>query len=328
MKRKIMILYIIALIVIFCACNDHNIPNVSPSSVANTVPDNNQNNDNKEDQCIIYKSGGVCVLEATRLEANECEFGCYKIPLIPMLKELGAEVIWKSESIAKINWNEINYILDTENQSMYDENKPNESLFVIYAFDGGIKEPCLHKGGEKEDFWVDDSIFERIVNISSNNLNCKIDKDKNKAFCIPRVDKTYKLCINGINFENISTKIEESDISDIYSISLNEVLQSCGFVIERTGDIEAVASKNGSEYLINYSKHTFVEKGTENNLLENTDNRENYRCSYIFKNGEAKLFVDFETLNELMTKIDAPIYMVKNYFTSPYPIYIWSDYGK
>ena len=325
MKKIVVILCMVVLVMLFCACNDKNVPNTSQSSVNGMVPDNSQDNENEEFSYAVYRNGEVIVLETTRLDLNECEHGCYKIPFVPILKELGAEIIWQSKSIAKVSLNAKDYILDTEKQNMYEENDP-DTLLLDVVYDGENPHDD-HKGMCDGEFWVSDSVLDSFIAEPPINYNCVIDEDKDKIFCVPRVDNAYKLCINGINHENVSAKVETVGISDVYSISLKEVLEGCGFNFEWTDNTKAIASKNGKEYLINFSLRTFVEKEKEENLIANTDNREDYRCNYIFEGGKATILVDFKTLSELMAKIDAPIYMSKNYFTNSFPVYIWSDYG-
>ncbi len=119
-------------------------------------------------------------------------------------------------------------------------------------------------------------------------------------------------------------KFECDGSGNCLKIPVLPVLRELGADIEWVSTFEAVASKNGKEYLINYSKHTFTEKGTEKNLLDILDNQGNYGYNYVYENGTAKLLVEFEILRALMAKIDAPIY-VKGYSENAY---VWSDYSE
>lgn len=59
------------------------------------------------------------------------ENDCIALPIIAILKELGATVQWKSTSIAEIRFDGKRYILDTENLSLTPSNKPKDNMIIL-----------------------------------------------------------------------------------------------------------------------------------------------------------------------------------------------------
>ncbi|MBQ8146582.1 MAG: hypothetical protein IJ039_07335 [Clostridia bacterium] len=268
MKKFIAILCLAFLIMAFCACGNENVPNSSQSSANNTDVDDSQNGGAEQPWYTLYKSGEVVALQTEKFECDELG-NCLKIPVVPVLRGLGADIEWVSDTVATVVFQNITYTLDTEQGTMI-ENGSTESIFHILppGFDGGRNYP-EHIDGKGENFSVDYYTFRGSLIVRQMFP----DWNNEKIFFLPNLTYDgYNLRVNGTSFADASIVIHDSGYPTAFAFSLNDILMGCGFDIEWVSTLEAVASKNGKEYLINYSEYTFTEKGTEKNLLDILDN--------------------------------------------------------
>ncbi|MBQ4333556.1 MAG: leucine-rich repeat protein [Clostridia bacterium] len=72
------------------------------------------------------------------------------VPFVPILRELGAKVTWKSDTLAEVTYQNKKAILDTAHQQMYNAEDPSE-LYIMAAPGGSV----LYQG-KGESFLLDD----------------------------------------------------------------------------------------------------------------------------------------------------------------------------
>ena len=332
MKNKIKILcsLISLLTIIFlavgCGGEAEPVGSVPSSTLSSTIPsvgDTGIEDNPVIEPTNIYKNGGVVMIEPEYFECGHREDTCAKIPLVALLRELGAEIVWETDTVARIQIDDNVLILDTVQRTIKEEGR-EISFLDRPAPGGGLSNVCICMEGVGEDFCISFGLCRFYYAESVIPAKGEFEEDK-IAFVPKGIERG--LHINGVHFANATFVAEDTEwYWDLYSFSITDVLKGCGFDIKETGENQVVASKNNCEYIIDFENMTFTKKGTEENLLANTENRETYRCNLQQTEGEAILMVDFDTIKSIMCKIDAPIF-VRSLYSNNSCIYIWSDYG-
>lgn len=182
MKKFLLLLLLFSITIMTFGCNENNSESLQTTvtTTASTTNADDLNNDLTDKNGKLFING-VDVTDKCYVRFN-LEDNYAKLGLVSILKELGAEIAWQSETTAHITIDDSVLVLNMERKTLSDINEEQEDILLLAP--GASYDMCREI--VDNDLIVDDSslllLFDTYLNISHridiSNLTVSLSASK------------------------------------------------------------------------------------------------------------------------------------------------------